>query len=77
MFSSRQAVSGMTKALPNLAQQKAIFIGEGVAIPARIRICDLTEDQLLKSETAKFARGWSMDRLSEDEIEDIAKRMNS
>lgn len=67
----------MTRALPNLAQQKAIFIGEGAAIPARIRIRDLTEDELLKTETAKFARGWSMDRLSQDKIEDIAKRMNS
>ncbi len=68
-------LSGMTKALPNLAQQEAIFVGEGAAMPARIRIRDLTEDELPKSETAKFARGWSMDRLPEDEIEAIAKRM--
>ncbi len=68
-------LSGMTKALPNLAQQEAIFVGEGAAMPARIRIRDLTEEQLPKSETAKFAQGWSMDRLSEDEIEAIAKRM--
>lgn len=68
-------LSGMTKALPNLAQQEAIFVGEGAAMPARIRIRDLTEDELPKSETAKFARGWSMDRLSENEIEAIAKRM--
>ena len=61
-------LSGMTRALPNLAQQEAIFVGEGAAMPARIRIRDLKEDQLPKSETAKFARGWSMDRLSEDEI---------
>ncbi len=70
-------LSGMTRALPNLAQQEAIFVGEAAAIPARIRIRDLTEDQLPKSETARFARGWSMDRLSESEIEDIAKRMSS
>jgi len=68
-------LSGMTKALPNLAQQEAIFVGEGAAMPARIRIRDLTEEQLPKSETAKFALGWSMDRLSEKEIEDIAERM--
>ena len=35
-------LSGMTKALPNLAQQEAIFVGEGAAMPARIRIRDLT-----------------------------------
>ncbi len=68
-------LSGMTRALPNLAQQEAIFVGEGAAMPARIRIRDLTEEQLPKSETAKFARGWSMDRLSESEIKAIAKRM--
>ena len=68
-------LSGMTRALPNLAQQEAIFVGEGAAMPARIRIRDLKEDQLPKSETAKFARGWSMDRLSENEIDNIAKRM--
>ena len=68
---------GMTKALPNLAQQEAIFVGEGAALPARVRIRDLTSDQLPKSETAKFAQGWSTERLSEDEINIVAKRMSS
>jgi len=69
-------LSGMTRALSNLAQQQAIFVGEGAAMPARVRIRDLTEDQLPKSETAKFARGWSVDRLSESKIDIIAKRMS-
>ncbi len=68
-------LSGMTKALPTLAQQEAIFVGEAAALPARIRIKDLGKDQLPKSETAKFARGWSLERLSETEITDVAKRM--
>ena len=68
-------LSGMTKALPNLAQQEAIFVGEGAALPARIRIRDLPEDKLPKSDTAKFARGWTLARLSEAEITVIAKRM--
>jgi len=68
-------LSGMTKALPNLAQQEAIFVGEGASMPARVRIRDLTDDQLPKSETAKFAKGWTLDRLTEDEIKKIAKRM--
>jgi uncharacterized protein len=70
-------LSGMTKVLPNLAQQEAIFVGEGAALPARVRIIDLTRDQLPKSETAKFARGWSMECLSEKEIDIVAKRMSS
>lgn len=68
-------LSGMTKALPNLAQQEAIFVGEGAALPARIRIRDLPEQKLPKSDTAKFARGWTLPRLSEDKITVIAKRM--
>jgi hypothetical protein len=67
----------MTKVLPNLAQQEAIFVGEGAALPARVRILDLTSDKLPKSETAKFARGWSADRLSVEEIAAVAKRMAS
>lgn len=68
-------LSGMTKALPNLAQQEAIFVGEGAAMPARIRIRDLTKDQLPKSDTAKFAQGWTLERLSEKEIKVVASRM--
>lgn len=68
-------LSGMTKALPNLAQQEAIFVGEGASMPARVRIRDLAEEQLPKSETAKFAKGWILDRLSLDEIAEVAKRM--
>ncbi|WP_309398004.1 ATP-binding protein [Cerasicoccus maritimus] len=68
-------LSGMTKALPNLAQQEAIFVGEGAAMPARVRIRDLNDDQLPKSETAKFAKGWTLERLSEPEIATIAQRM--
>jgi hypothetical protein len=68
-------LSGMTKALPNLAQQEAIFVGEGASMPARIRIRDLEDDKLPKSETARFAQGWILERLSESEIAEIAKRM--
>ena len=70
-------LSGMTKALPNLAQQEALFVGEGAAMPARVRIRDLSEDMLPKSETAKFAKGWASERHTEAEIKDIAERMTS
>jgi hypothetical protein len=66
---------GMTRVLPTLAQQEALFVGEGASLPARVRIRDLPEEKLPKSETAKFARGWTVPRLSADEIKEIAKRM--
>jgi len=68
-------LSGMTNALPNLAQQEAIFVGEGAAMPARVRIRDLPKNKLPKSETAKFAKGWILDRLTENEIATVAARM--
>ena len=67
----------MTKVLPNLAQQEAIFVGEGAAMPARVRIRDLTDEQLPKSDTAKFAGSWTLDRLTQEEINTIAARMMS
>lgn len=68
-------LSGMVKALPSLGQQEAIFVGEGAAMPARIRIRDLEDGQLPKSGTAKFAEGWTLPRLSTTDLEAIANRM--
>lgn len=68
-------LSGMTKALPNLGQQEAIFVGEGAAMPARIRIRDLDRSQLPRSETARFAEGWTLERLTVAELQAIAQRM--
>lgn len=70
-------LSGMTKSLPNLGQQEAVFVGEGASLPARVRIRDLTNDKLPKSHTAKFAKGWFMERLSPEEIAIVSKRMSS
>jgi hypothetical protein len=68
-------LSGMTKALPNLAQQEAIFVGEGAAMPAKIKIKNLPSDKLPRSNSAKYAEGWTLPRLTEDEIKEIAIRM--
>jgi DNA helicase HerA-like ATPase len=68
-------LSGMTKALPNLAQQEAIFVGEGAALPARIRIHDLPNDKLPRSDSARYMESWSLPRLTEAEMRSIAQRM--
>jgi hypothetical protein len=68
-------LSGMVGALPILSQQEAIFVGEGSALPSRIRIRDLKEDQLPKSNTVPFAKGWSEERLTLAELNAIAERM--
>lgn len=70
-------LSGMTKVLPALGQQEAIFVGEGAALPARIRVLDLAPDQRPKSESVAFAEGWACDRLNAGEIATVVGRMTS
>lgn len=70
-------LSGMVDALPILSQQEAIFVGEGAALPSRVRVRDLTKDQLPKSNTIPFAQGWANDRLVLDRLKEISERMCS
>jgi hypothetical protein len=66
----------MTKALPALARQEALFVGEGAALPARIRIRTLADEQCPKSSDISFSQGWVQDRLSMDQLETIAGRLS-
>lgn len=66
---------GMTRMLPSLGQQEALFVGEGAALPTRIRIRDLRRDQLPQSQNISFAAGWSAPHLTPAEIEAITNRM--
>jgi len=70
-------LSGMVKALPNLAQQEAIFVGEGASLPARIRIRDLPEKHRPKSDTIKFIEGWVSPGPNSDDVLTVAQRMTS
>lgn len=70
-------LSGMVGALPILSQQEAIFVGEGAALPSRVRVRDLKEEQLPKSNTIPFAQGWASDRLDLEKLKEISERMCS
>ena len=70
-------LSGMVSSLSILSQQEAIFVGEGAAIPSRIKIRDLEKGKLPKSSTIPFAEGWAMPRLTVAELDEITKRMTS
>lgn len=70
-------LSGMVGALPILSQQEAIFVGEGAALPSRVRVRDLKDEQLPKSNTIPFAQGWASDRLDIDKLKEISERMCS
>ncbi len=69
-------LSGMTRSLPSLSRQEAIFVGEGAALPARIRIRDLPESKLPKSASIPFALGWMGPRNSIEELKVISTRMD-
>jgi hypothetical protein len=69
-------LSGMTRTLPALAQQEALFVGEGASLPARIRIRDLRVDQLPRSESVRFTQGWAGAYPSTEEIAAVAARMS-
>lgn len=69
-------LSGMTNALPTLAQQEALFVGEGASLPAKIKIRDLPEAKLPRSASVRFAEGWASERLNAAEIGVIAARMD-
>lgn len=69
-------LSGMTKVLPALGQQEAIFVGEGAALPARIRIDNLPPEHRPRSESVAFAEGWASERLTGLEVAKVAARMD-
>lgn len=69
-------LSGMTRVLPALARQEALFVGEGASLPAKIRVRDLSADMLPRSSGVPFGEGWSVERLSAAEIGAVAARMD-
>lgn len=68
-------LSGMVDVLSILSQQEAIFVGEGAALPSRVRIRDLDQDQLPRSNTIPFIDGWASPQLTSVELKTIADRM--
>lgn len=71
------SLSGMTKQLSSLPRQEAIFVGEASALPARIRLRTLRPEQLPRSADISFAKAWSSDPISQDDLIVITDRMTS
>lgn len=68
------SLAGLSRLLPSLGRQEAIFVGEASAIPARIKIKDLKEDQLPGSDDISFINGWSNPPVKLDQIEKVVAR---
>lgn len=67
-------LAGLTKLLPSLVRREALFVGEAAAIPARIRIRLLGQDQLPDSNDIKFADGWAEPPVVLAAVQDVVKR---
>lgn len=65
---------GLTKILSSLSRREAIFVGEGAALPSRIRITMLPKEKLPDSSDIKFAQGWSRAPMNSDEVKAVAGR---
>ena len=68
------SMAGLTKMLSGLRRQEAIFVGQAAMIPSRIKIRDLTDDQLPKSSDIDFDKGWQTDGLSKQALETVSCR---
>lgn len=68
------SMTGLTKMLSGLRRQEAIFAGQAAMLPSRIRIRDLSNEQLPKSSDIDFDKGWQTDGLSKEQLEDVSLR---
>lgn len=68
------SLMGLTKILSSLTRRETIFVGEAAALPSRVRIRELTKEQLPASADMSFANGWSADPIDEDGLNTIATR---
>jgi DNA helicase HerA-like ATPase len=65
---------GLTKILSSLSRREAIFVGEGAALPARIKIHELEKDKLPDSADIKFAEGWAKAPRTKEEVSEVTTR---
>jgi len=68
------SLAGLSRLLPSLSRQEAIFVGEAAAVPARIVVRDLSKNQLPRSDDVSFVKGWSQSPVTKKEIETVTKR---
>jgi uncharacterized protein len=60
--------------LPALRSQEAVVVGEGVAMPMRMRFADLDPAEQPRSQTAPFATLWAEDTLDRAFVEQAVHR---
>ncbi|MFZ5930669.1 MAG: ATP-binding protein [Pseudomonadota bacterium] len=69
-----ESAGGLLSALPSLAQQEAIIVGDGVTIPMRMRFDDLAPERRPASDTAAFSKAWLTEDTDIAFIDEIIER---
>jgi hypothetical protein len=70
------SLTSLVSLLPTLPRREALFVGEGSALPARIRIRKLAEMERPRSDDVAFGIGWRTNLASEGDLQKVACRMN-
>lgn len=68
------SLSGLARVLSSLSRQEALFVGEAAAIPARVTIRTLREDQLPDSRDISFVNGWAQPPIADAEVAKVTVR---
>ena len=68
------SVSGLSRMLPSLSRQEALFVGEAAIVPARILVRKLPEHKLPRSDDISFVKGWFKPPFSAEQIEIVVSR---
>jgi DNA helicase HerA-like ATPase len=71
------SLAGIAAILPSLPRREALFVGEGAALPARIRLRYLPANQRPRSDDISFAQGWASANITDEERLEIATRMSA
>ena len=69
------SLSAMASLLSSLPRQEALFVGEGAALPSRIKLKTLAEKYIPKSADIPFVSGWTNNPPSLEALHVIADRM--
>lgn len=69
-----ESAAGLLSALPSLAQQEAIVVGDGVIVPMRMRFDDLAPERRPASDTARFSEAWGEDAADQSFIDQVVER---
>lgn len=71
------SMAALIKLLPSLPRREALFVGEAAALPSRIKLNFLTEEQRPKSNDISFAAGWAVGLPDLAALNAVATRMAS